>query len=533
MAEFSNFNHALISIRKRAEKNEAENLQRTFADVGVMPRLAVADNQVVYGRRGTGKTHALRKLQAEVTSRGDVALFLSLDTLGTTKDFTERRGAINNQVAANLLADFLEGITEELRDAIAERPELESPQVVDGIEALEEHFGSLRSGTRVTRKTEDASSISSRHGAELGGDALNLRGNLIASEDAEDSTRHEEMIEDPVLDFADLKFSTIARQMNRISRGLRVKRLWLLIDEWSKVPLSLQPYLAQYISQSLFSIQRITVKIAAIEQRTNFRTVLAGEDLGIELGADMVANLNLDHELAYERNPEKSVSFFRSLFYKHLASAEALPSGEALNLKSPDDLVREGFKDKRAFEELVRASEGIPRDAISIGDLAAGRAEDRRISVSDVREAAREWYLQDKSQTVVGTESGALLLWIIDEIIKGKKSRGFLVEEHDSSDARLLYLFDRRVLHIVKKGYSAQDRRGERFDIWIIDYGAYVDLLNTSNEPRQLLPGDAPGMDTDVEVPNLDGRSMRRSILNLEKFDSSSSKRSKLKQFRS
>ncbi|WP_055553782.1 hypothetical protein [Streptomyces sp. NBRC 110028] len=41
---------------------------------------------------------------------------------------------------------------------------------------------------------------------------------------------------------------------------------------------------------------------------------------------------------------------------------------------------------------------------------------------------------------------------------------------------RQFALFDARVLHIVRRGYSAQDQPGERFDVWVIDYGAYVDL---------------------------------------------------------
>ncbi|MFD8513490.1 hypothetical protein ACFV27_20895 [Streptomyces antimycoticus] len=53
---------------------------------------------------------------------------------------------------------------------------------------------------------------------------------------------------------------------------------------------------------------------------------------------------------------------------------------------------------------------------------------------------------------------------------------------------RQFTLFDARGLHIVRRGYSARDQPGERFDVWVIDYGAYVDLLHTNYAPQGLLP---------------------------------------------
>jgi hypothetical protein len=90
----------------------------------------------------------------------------------------------------------------------------------------------------------------------------------------------------------------------------------------------------------------------------------------------------------------------------------------------------------------------------------------------------------------------------------------------------LLALFDARVLDLVRRGYSAQDEPGERYDVWVIDFGAYVDLINTKNEPQGLLPfgddADPEGADVDggglVEVPSQDLRAIRRAILDLDDF---------------
>ena len=79
------------------------------------------------------------------------------------------------------------------------------------------------------------------------------------------------------------------------------------------------------------------------------------------------------------------------------------------------------------------------------------------------------------------------------------------------------------MLHVVRRGYSAQDEPGERYDVWVVDYGAYVDLMHTSYEPKGLLPNGghaaAPGESTAWEdVPTQDLRAVRRAILDLDAY---------------
>ncbi len=80
------------------------------------------------------------------------------------------------------------------------------------------------------------------------------------------------------------------------------------------------------------------------------------------------------------------------------------------------------------------------------------------------------------------------------------------------------------MLHLVRRGYSAQDAPGERYDVYVIDFGAYVDLINTQNAPRVMLALDIDQSDLDdsdggwVEVPEQDLRALRRAILDLDEF---------------
>ncbi|MDG1302278.1 MAG: hypothetical protein P8R37_11905 [Opitutae bacterium] len=56
-----NLSKLFIQLSKRAEKTDQEALISSFVDIGPLSIvLSTIDNQVLYGRRGTGKTHALK-----------------------------------------------------------------------------------------------------------------------------------------------------------------------------------------------------------------------------------------------------------------------------------------------------------------------------------------------------------------------------------------------------------------------------------------------------------------------------------------
>ncbi|WP_198517741.1 hypothetical protein [Microbacterium lacus] len=321
--------------------------------------------------------------------------------------------------------------------------------------------------------------------------------------------------ESPALNFAD-----IARALRELAEVLGSRRIWLLLDEWSSVPRDLQPYLAEFLLRCVLPLQRFTVKIAAIEQQSHFREEIGGRLVGFELGADMGAHINLDDYLVYEGNEERSRDFFSALFARHVSAIEAeRGSGVSFTSKS---FIREAFVDTRAFDELVRAAEGVPRDALYIAARAGARAGQNPVSVPSIREAAKDWFQTDKSKPLESREQAhSLLNWIVEKVIRGKRARAFLVKETDSHNSLILALFDARVLHLVRRGYSAQDDPGVRYNVWSIDYGAYVDLLLTKNAPAGALAiGDSEDDYAPVDVPSQDLRAIRRAILDLSDFES-------------
>ncbi|WP_454561901.1 hypothetical protein [Mycobacterium haemophilum] len=518
-------NRALNLVPKRAEKQEVAVLHATFVNSGVADVLDVVDHQVLYGRRGTGKTHALSYLGSEVEGRGDIALNIDLRTLGSPDGLLAGDDAPATERAARLLIDLLGQLHNTLLDKVLnDETLLDDDSFVTKADAVLSAITTVQVSGDVETSKEVEAKKSSKDEAGLGA-TLGSKPRVTVSASAGTQGEDRALLRETRKGrekFA-LNFSDIARALRELAEALSgSRRIWLLLDEWSSVPADLQPYLAEFLVRCVLPLQRFTVKIAAIEQHARFMVEKDGRRIGIEIGADMGANVNLDDFLVYEGSEEQSRAFFKGLLYQHLRSLETANLDGLLS--KDEDVIRKAFTDRRAFDELVRASEGVPRDALYIAGRAAMRAGDGLISVPIVRDAARWWFQTDKSAPLAaeGREGAqALLAWVIERVIRGKKARAFLVNEKQARDPLLRTLFDARVLHIVRRGYSAQDEPGERYDVWVIDYGAYVGLLQTQAAPEGALPftdDDGETQYVDVDVPLQDLRAIRRAILDPQQF---------------
>jgi hypothetical protein len=173
------------------------------------------------------------------------------------------------------------------------------------------------------------------------------------------------------------------------------------------------------------------------------------------------------------------------------------------------------FTHRPVFEEFVRAVEGVPRDALNLVSKVVTKAYNQQIAMNHVRSGARDWYNQDKAAVIRNDQALAdLLQHIVSEVIGGRRARAFLLSSKSRFDG-VDRLFDSRLLHVLKKNVSSNDEPGARYDVYKIDHGCYVDLINTTRAPEGLFQEDSGEF---TEVPRDDYRSIRRAILDPSKI---------------
>jgi hypothetical protein len=517
---------AFLKLPLRAEKEDESLLVETFVDAGMLfTLLSSVDHQILYGRRGTGKTHALKYVAEDIRrNRGEVSLYIDVRTIGSSGGVYNDADQSLAERATRLLIDLLGEMNNQLSELALGETELQkqcAPELMARLNAFVDEaarvhvVGTVEREIKVTEK--DTQKAGMRAGAEY---PLKVTGEM--SSEASHSSGVEARRVEKGEEKHRVHFGGVSTRLRDVVGALPKKRLWLFIDEWSVIPRDLQPYLGDFLRHCVLPVPGVTLKIGAIEQRSRMRVVTEAPDyIGMEVGADVSANLDLDDFMVFNNDAERAKTFMRDLLFRHVRAvfeAEGYLNPPA----NADEMLAAAFTQSNAFAEFVRAAEGVPRDAFNILGLAVQKAGADKLSVQHIRTAARSWYQRDKFSSVSASQNaGNLLKWIVSEVIGNRNARAFLLEQ--GKDHSLIgILYDARVLHVLKRGVHGGDVAGVRFNAYALDYGCYVDLITTSKAPRGLfVVEDEDGQEQWVEVPQDDYRSIRRAILDLDVFDRS------------
>ncbi|CAH1530154.1 conserved hypothetical protein [Vibrio harveyi] len=503
----------LATMPRRAEKKPDNYLVDSFVHIGsVFSLFSCLENQIIYGRRGTGKTHLLKYLKNDVKKSGVACLEIDMRTMGSTGGMYADGNIGLTERASRLLSDTLCDIREQILDVCYDNELCDLSQLIPLLDEFVEQATHIVIQGNIDKEQSNSKAISSTSSAKLSA-GISTKSNLSASLECSQSVNDSGTVTTRESGQQTLRihFGTLSRILKRIVKLMPEGSLLILIDEWSEVPLDLQPYLADMLRRIIFPVPTITVKIAAISHRSRFRIHDEhGASIGLEVSSDASASLNLDHFMVFDSDKEQSVEFFKNLVFKHAKAADRkniIPS-------DVDEFISMVFKNKNALEEFARASEGVPRDAINIISQAAQHQKDQKIGVKNIRNAARTWYTTSKSKDINSrTEAVGLLEWIISSVIGAKKTRGFLVNS-SATDELIDYLYDSRVIHLVKQGVSVKAVQGSKYSLYSLDYGCYSHLINTKDEPQGLISDEAGY----ISVPKVDNSYGKGSILELDKY---------------
>lgn len=519
-------NNAALSLSKRAESYDEEHLARSFVSVGNIPTLLTNnDSSIIFGRRGTGKTHLLSYINNSISKGGTVVVSIDMRTIGSSAGLYADQSIPLQERATRLLRDTASAIHEKILEEYTSPKNLKfGASVIESLDALLDAAnevkveGDVSNETQATASENDSAKSSFTVSANAKNPQFNL--GLESQLSASQITSTKQGVSGRVI--ARINFGSLSNSVNQIVANMPNKRLWILLDEWSEVPLDLQPYLADMIRRGFLAVRGVTAKFAAIEHRSVFRKVSEDGSLsiGIELGADVSTSLNLDDYMVFENNPQAASSFFSEMMFRHIKTS-AERDNLNFDISSKDELIKLMFTQKDAFDEFVMAAEGVPRDAINILTKCALKAQKEKISTPTVRDSARSWFNASKQNDVSSrANANRLLQWIMDEVIKTRKARGFLLNVK-YKDELIDFLFDSRVIHIIKRGVSSKESPGEKYNVFTLDYGCYVDLINSSFAPRGLFEAieeEANAAVKYIDVPHTDYRSIRRAILDLPEF---------------
>ena len=242
-------------------------------------------------------------LQSRGARRAILPIYIDLRRIGSSTGIFSDETIPMAERGTRLLRDILTSIHQQFLDFAIDGDDLNLSVIGSTLDAFIDAATHVEivggDSTEQSKSSQSATNTSKADGAVTLSKTPSLTGQFAASQGltiAEENTkgmagklRHR------------VNFGAIGQTAARIVDAMKPHRVWILLDEWSAIPLDIQPYVADLIRRCLLPIPRTSVKIAAIEQRSQFK--IGGEQgdyIGIELGADISASLNLDDFMVFD-----------------------------------------------------------------------------------------------------------------------------------------------------------------------------------------------------------------------------------------
>lgn len=484
----------------RAEYNSEKNYLEYYAGLETLDKVISIKDQIIYGRRGTGKTHLLKALQEKLLADDQKYLPVYID-LRTFKPTLES----DNDLYYALII-FQEIVVEVLKcvyvnlDYLYQEYTVEQQKIIIDpqrrkILALLEKFNRSFDGKSFTKMGETGFRVN-----EVKKLATNLKIAKIPELFGSKEVNKEIESEDEKIKY--ISFSDMSDAISELLEAVDIDRIFCLLDEWSEIPETSQYILAEFLKRT-FVPKKVTLKIAAIPNRTQ---LISENRIGLEDGGD-IFGFPLDNRYIYELYPEITKAFFNELLYKQLYlmapqlyeifydNKEKRPVHNFINI----------FLANQALREILIASAGIPRDFLNIFISAYNifftKTNNRHLVVADIRNATVEWYGVDKKKTVDANSNAKLLLdKIINDILITKKRCHFLIPEKYEKVKELNDLIDLRVIHLRKRGISHKGNKGVVYNVYYLDYACYTSTNLYHNKINTTLLNEIETIDDFREI---------------------------------
>lgn len=521
---------AIRKIAVRAERNNSKTTVDSFYDCHIIEHLDNINHQVIQGRRGTGKTHILKVLQHHIEAEHVHCFFFDCQATGSAgeiadENIPEKHRAI--QLMRDFLMDMCSDFMEYFKNTLYTHPnwvEIDSllTQLHDECFVCEDTINEYED----VRNHGEKTSYSSEKTHEVSGFKPSFLWKRFSHKQKEQDTGVSRKTSGT--SYKKIVFPNINKCLDRLSLATGVEFV-ILIDEWSHLPLSVQPHFAEFLHCCLMSSKHITVKIAVVEARANYSIKKDSVVYGLELGADINADVDLDKLYMFDRNSRKiSVDLYKML-WKHLKASGVL--NDDIDVSVLIETLFGGEQHPAIL--LARAAEGNPRDFISIVNKCIiemnGIGEHNGyITSAIVFQAANSWYRSDKYKALSATQK-KILSEISTYVIQTRGNRGFVVDENYLYSTQLSALIDARVMHVLQTQRKFPSLGKGPMAILVLDFGTYSqELLTkqsihfiTNDDCEKVIFSEGTSAGRNATLYPLDGdRKFRMCFLNPQKVDS-------------
>jgi hypothetical protein len=443
---------ALINDSFRVRKNQ----RPVYVDVGThLSRIRAKQHQVIFGRRGSGKSCLLIHFMNEARSDTSVIpVYILAD---------EFKRLTYPDVLIRLLIEILEGFPIKWRRVkhFFRRP-IPTLQHAKDLRALLD----LADESGVVERRENASAEESA--VEVTAPGV---GRLGASSGESQKSARTSSFKERKLDIIERHLKEYKSALEQATKGSPGRHACVLIDDFYLLPPERQPDVLDYLHRLLRDTD-LYLKVATVRHRT----VLSRNHphtIGIEISQDIEA-LDLDRTL-------EDLDATQSYLAKMLNSL-----GEKVGIKK----VTEELFNPEAMEALTLAAGGVPRDCLTILNFAIEEGLARRslrwVTPTLVYKGASRlaWQTKLKGLRDDATSDADGLERLFTDLthfcLREAKKTAFLISQEEAQRMpavfeRIQQLMDFKLIHVVEPDTSAASGRSGRYAAYTLDFSFFME----------------------------------------------------------
>lgn len=422
-----------------------------YIDVdGHLKRIGSKQQQIIFGRRGSGKSCLLVHYKNEIGKNQKIlSIYLSTDEI-------KRLGYPD--VLIRLLLKVMESMPRSKQKwrlySFCKTP-------------IQKHIEDLRNllnqaETRKVKREEKSETNYSANGKYnvVGGSASKAKSLGTLSE-----------FEENKLDTLERHLTDYKTDLEHELRKSNYDACFILLDDYYLIKRSRQPDVLDYLHRLVRGTE-FYLKVATIRHRTD---IIRHEEqtIGVQLDQD-IEEINLDRTLENLSSPSDYLG--RILNYM----------GDEVGINN----TKEKLFNHNSFEKLVIASGGVPRDFLTIFvnsiDNAVSSGKYQHLTQTNVWKAASSFSYRSKLKALrddVNTESAALETLFRDIMkfcIQEKKRTSFLVSQDEAQlnpmiHEMILQLMDFKLIHVIEPDTSAASGRQGRYEAYTLDFSLFME----------------------------------------------------------
>jgi hypothetical protein len=277
--------------------------------------------------------------------------------------------------------------------------------------------------------------------------------------------------EENKLDILERHLSDFKKSLKEELTRIKLDSAYILLDDFYLILKERQPDVLDYLHRLVRGTD-FYLKVGTVRHRTNL-VRNDGQTIGVVLEQD-IEQINLDRTLEDLTSPTEFLANVLNSLGRQVGIPDS--SSELFN--------------QQAFEKLVIASGGVPRDFLTIFinaiDIAVSSGQIKHLTPTNIWKAASSFSYRNKLQnlrTDVGPDAQAiervfrnLLLFCISE----KKRTSFLISQDEAqreleAHEYILQLMDGKLIHVIEPDTSAASGRPGRYEAYTLDFSLFME----------------------------------------------------------